>query len=121
MQAFVSLSERLSSADLARDKAEAARAAQSLADARVGALAALGERAGRAEADLALAEAMVDKLAVELARLRDRAEAAEAEALLLREQAAAAEARAAATEARKALLRTALIQARRPWWRRWMG
>jgi prophage DNA circulation protein len=120
MQAFVSLSERLSSAGLARDKAEAARAAQSLADARVGALAALGERAGRAEADLALAEAKVDKLAVELARLRDRAEAAEAEALLLREQ-AAAEARAAATEARKALLRTALVEARRPWWRRWMG
>ena len=108
-------------AELLAEATTARQAAQSLADARVGELAALGERVGRAEAELATAEAVVDRLAIEMVKLRGRAEAAEGEAMLLHGQAAAAEARAAAAEGKKALLRAALAEARKPLWRRWMG
>jgi chromosome segregation ATPase len=106
--------------ELLAEATTARQAAQSLADARVGELVALGERVGRAEAELATAEAVVDRLAIEMVTLRGRAEAAEAEAVLLRDQATAAEARAAAAEGKKALLRAALAEAHRPFWRRWL-
>ncbi|MDP9373252.1 MAG: hypothetical protein M3Q65_12525 [Chloroflexota bacterium] len=72
------------------------------------------ERADRLETDRSAARALVDRRGQEVIELRERAGRAEAE----RE---AAKVAAAAAEGEAKGLREALTEARRPFWRRWLG